>query len=340
MGKCKDLTEVTRGQVKILKETGKSYRFISKKLGISLSSVSKTLSRIEETKGYSSRKRSGHPRITSKQTDRVIHRYALMNPFASSSEIRSHLPINVTKPCSSTVRKRLANEFNLKTYRPARTPLFTSKNVKDRLAFCHRYSTWTAQDWCSVTFSDETTISQFHSNRPFVRRPKNRRFNPLYTIPTVRSTPTVMIWGAISASGPCGLHFVPEGETINGERYLKIIQEKIPSFMENRNTNIFQQDGAPPHRAKIVTSWLNAANIQTLQNWPGNSPDLNPIENCWVQVKKKVQEKLPGSIVDLRSAITEVWTREITANYCRKLVESMPRRIQACMRNKGKSTKY
>ena len=48
---------------------------------------------------------------------------------------------------------------------------------------------------------------------------------------------------------------------------------------------IFQQDSAPCQVASVVKKWLNSERIQLL-DWPGNSPNLNPIENLW-QIKEE-----------------------------------------------------
>jgi hypothetical protein len=67
---------------------------------------------------------------------------------------------------------------------------------------------------------------------------------------------------------------------MNGLRYLKLLHEKLDLFMGLHNTKHFLQDSAPCHKAKIVTAWFNARHHITLINRPGNSPDLNPIENA------------------------------------------------------------
>ena len=103
--------------------------------------------------------------------------------------------------------------------------------------------------------------------------------------------------------------------------------------------SVFMQDGAPCHRAKIVTQFLKAQTINIL-DWPGNSPDLNPIENLWTILKNKVSERQPTNAKMLEQAIKEVWVRDISSAYCQNLVESMPRRLEAVIKAKGGPTKY
>ena len=74
--------------------------------------------------------------------------------------------------------------------------------------------------------------------------------------------------------------------------------------------------------------------------FPGNSPDLNPIENLWAQMKDSVAEKQPSSAKALVSTIKEVWVKEISEGYCASLVDSMSRRLQAVIKVHGGHTKY
>ena len=96
--------------------------------------------------------------------------------------------------------------------------------------------------------------------------------------------------------------------------------------MEIQGCTIFQQDGAPAHKAKKVSVWLREHGI-TLLDWPGNSPDLNPIENLWVLMKKKMAEKNCSSIEELKSHLKTIWVTDISVELCQSLAMSMPPRI-------------
>ena len=103
----------------------------------------------------------------------------------SSVDIVSEL--NLTEKISArTVRHHLQIKLNPKAFKPAKKPLLSAKNLRDRLNFCKKYKTWTAEQWMKVLFSDEVKNVQFSGTKQFVRRPPNKRYNPKYTIQTVK----------------------------------------------------------------------------------------------------------------------------------------------------------
>ena len=101
---------------------------------------------------------------------------------------------------------------------------------------------------------------------------------------------------------------------------------------------IFQQDLAPAHTARSTKTWFDAHAI-TVLDWPANSPDLNPIENLWGIVKKKMRDTRPKNKEELTASIKHIWA-SITSRQCHRLIASMPRRIEAVIKAKGFPTKY
>ena len=133
---------------------------------------------------------------------------------------------------------------------------------------------------------------------------------------------------------------MPPDTTIAGNVYLQVLKEKLPPFMTVHSTSIFQHDGAPCHKTKTISEWLHSCGYDVLGPWPGNSPDLNVIENVWMTLKRLVAPQNPTSSDDLVKKLKEVWVSEISQSYCKKLVHSMPDRIADVLRNKGGHTKY
>jgi transposase len=332
-----ELSKEKRAQMMILHQQNYSHSKIAGILHISKSAVTKGIARAKQLGTLESRKRSGRPRITSATTDRVIHRLAAANPTWSSLQIA----VNSSLPASTrTIRRRLLKEFKLPSCRPAKKAMLSKKNIRDRLTFCRKYKDWTAQDWKKTMFSDESTFSQFASYIRHVRRPAKQRYNIRYVVPTVKQAPTVMVWASFSASGRGGIWFMPKNTTINAQVYLGILKEKLNTHMNILKCKVFQHDGAPCHRAAVVTNWLRQKHIEVLGPWPGSSPDLNPIENMWTMIKQKVAATNPTSEKSLIDAIKRVWTTAITPEYCAKLSDSMPARIAAVLGAKGHYSKY
>ena len=71
--------------------------------------------------------------------------------------------------------------------------------------------------------------------------------------------------------------------------------------------------------------------------WP--SPDLNPIEYLWRDLKIAVQRRSPFNLAELERICREEWEK-LPKYRCAKLVASYPRRLKAVIAAKGASTKY
>ncbi|CAF1603936.1 unnamed protein product [Didymodactylos carnosus] len=68
--------------------------------------------------------------------------------------------------------------------------------------------------------------------------------------------------------------------------------------------------------------------------WPATSSDLNPIQNLWDYIDKKLTHHRPSTAHEHETIIKNFWS-EIKPETCNRLAESMPRRLQSCIRVKG-----
>jgi transposase len=149
-----------------------------------------------------------------------------------------------------------------------------------------------------------------------------------------------MVWGCFSGQGGRGsLYFLPPKVTMNSDRYIVMLQDKLLVGMRQHKAKHFLQDGAPCHTSRKVMAFLKQNNISVM-DWPGNSPDLNPIENLWSILKAKLKKNHQiTSLPLLIQAIKQEWIAMPRAMMM-NLAHSMPKRIKLCMANGGQMTKY
>ena len=130
--------------------------------------------------------------------------------------------------------------------------------------------------------------------------------------------------------------------TIDAVGYVNMLQTYLEPFIDSVYPNgvTFQQDGAPSHRAQYTRDYFAIAGITDL-SWPPCSPDMNIIENCWRALSLAVYEgwRQYHSIDDLKETLVYEWEK-LSVDDIRKLVESMPRRVNAQLTSKGRTTKY
>ncbi len=101
---------------------------------------------------------------------------------------------------------------------------------------------------------------------------------------------------------------------------------------------VFQHDNDHKHTARGTKEWLRKKHFKVLE-WPSQSPDLNPIENLWRELKLCVTQRQPQNLKDLEKTCMEEWAR-IPAAVCANLVKNYRKRLASVIVNKGFCTKY
>ena len=240
-----------------------------------------------------------------------------------------------------TIQRCLKETLGFNVCVAASKPPLNDNMRTSRLDFCKEYGSMSQSHWCNVMFSDESMFRvQAPSNvgRTVRRMEGSDRLAPQFVRPKVRQRPGVMVWGCFSAKGPGNLYFMPEDVHMNHEVYKTVLQDyMIPAYKRLKCTR-FLQDRAPCHRSQHTTAFLKSLGIRVM-NWPGNSPDLNSIENVWSKMKYDLREMDCSTKKKLIENIKKVWNN-LPREYWVTLADSMPRRIQAVIDNQGGPTKY
>ncbi|KAI2652529.1 Transposable element Tc1 transposase [Labeo rohita] len=151
-------------------------------------------------------------------------------------------------------------EFGYSCRIPLVKPLLNHRQRQRRLTWTKQKKKWTAAQWSKVLFSDESKFFISSGNQgPRVWRKGGEAHSPSCFKSSVKFPQSLMIWGGMSSAGVGPLCFLKT-----------------------------KQDLAPAHTDKSINSWLSDNHVGVL-DCTANSPHLNPIENLWGIVKRKMR---------------------------------------------------
>ncbi|MBN3285256.1 TC1A transposase, partial [Polyodon spathula] len=258
--------------------------------------------------------RKGRPSKLSAQTRRRLVREATERPTITLKELQSSVAGSgvmvhqSTDVSTSTVQRRL-REAGLTGRIAAKKPLLRVQNKRRRLAWAKKHRNWTFEEWKSILWTEESKFEISGSNhRVFVRRREGERMSSACVVPTVKhGGGSVMVWGCFAGDRVGDLYQV-HGK-LNQHGCHSILQRHaIPSRLRLVGQFfILQQDNDPKHTSKLsIKVWMEDHQIKTL-SWPAQSPDLNPTENLWNVIKRKMDGHKPSNKAELFEFLRQEW---------------------------------
>ncbi|UYV65857.1 hypothetical protein LAZ67_3005721, partial [Cordylochernes scorpioides] len=318
----------TRGMVIGLKRAGWSIRQIAADTHLGASTVHRLWRRWLEQGNVAIYRNVGATRVTSARVDRRILRQAVAATQATCTAILQHVQDALDHSISTiTISRRLVAN-GLHSCRPLRRLPLTPPNRRQRLEWCRARSTWMTE-WHRVVFSDESRFClSSDSRRVRVWRRRGERSNPAAIVerPTVRQR-GIMVWGAIAYDSRSPLLRI-QG-TMTAQRYVDDVLRPVTlPYLQGVPNALYQQDNARPHIARISQQALQ--DVQMLP-WPPYSPDLSPIEHVWDIIGRRLHAlPQPRSEDELWQMVEREW-RAIPQDAIRTLIDSLPRRVAACI---------
>ncbi|KAK2577741.1 hypothetical protein KPH14_000741 [Odynerus spinipes] len=263
------LSDIEKQRIIDLKSCGKSQRQIASMINLSQS--------VRPTRFLSTVKR------------------AVLREISKTGTSSSKIVGRVNLKCdSSLVRKWVAHSGRSKYHKCLRKPALKKRHIDARLKFCEKFIQ-KRNMWKHVIWLDGFNY-YWHDLRK-ERRVMSRR---------AQGGGSVMIWAAFKKNCKSEIAFL--NGRLNATGYQNMLYDYLLPFITliEDDKTIFQQDNAPIHTASSTKKWFQEFGIELLP-WSALGPDLNPIENLWGILARKVydQEKPPiESIAELKKKNT------------------------------------
>lgn len=286
---------------------------------------------------HSHRGGNGRPTIGDDKQNQIEEMFQA-DPRRSLREVGAVVGVHHT-----TVWHFLRNKLKLYPYRLQIGQQLSETDKNNRVTFaqlCKERLQENPNFLKRIVFSDECIFSLKGAvNKHNCRIWGSQRPETVYESP--QSSPTLMVWCAISENEVIGPYFFDDG-SVTGDRYKRMLRYYLfPKLSNYPSDMIFQQDGAPPHYAIPVRQYLD----HKLPNrwmgrggpipWPARSPDLTPCDFfLWGYLKDQVFRELPQNIPDLKTKIRHA-VESITEETLQKVFKNIENRLSFVIRQNG-----
>lgn len=340
-GKKKEISIDLRNLMVRLHAKGKSCSEIAKDLGVCKSTVIYNINKQKICGSVKNLPRKGRPRKLTSRTVRGIKSTMMHDRFVSARKLAEQVRnTSGTQVHARTINRALQREGFVSRV-PRKLPTISAKNVQARLAYARKYINMPISYWNKALWTDESKFNVKRSDgRLRVWRKGSNSFEQGTIIRTYKhGNGSLMVWGCMAASGPGKLVFI-DGIMTKTE-YLAILKHNvIPSVRQLGlgDDFLFVQDNDPKHKAGEVMDYFDKKGWE-VQDHPAQSPDLNVIEHLWDEIDRRIDRSSVNNVQQLKIQIQNVWS-SIEPSVTQKLVESMPRRLQAVIDAKGHNTRY
>ncbi|CAF4891834.1 unnamed protein product, partial [Rotaria socialis] len=254
---------------------------IARQTKIPVLTVRYNLVKIKKEGGVEHRRGNGRPRKITLEDNRAIGQWIRRNNEITAQEIIEKLQANRNLTVSRWTVQRQLHRLGYENVLPRGTPMLTNEQKERRVqwALAHK-----DDDWNRTVFSDETSYQLFRNT--IHRWSKHAQEEKKEFQKTDKKS-----W--------CGVHSptkILRKHLLNGAR------KQFGSRWR------YQQDNDPKHTSKIAKQFLEKE-VPEMIDWPSNSPDINPIENMWSILKRRVEKQNPSNIDELDQFLHEEWQK-------------------------------
>ena len=149
----------------------------------------------------------------------------------------------------------------------------------------------------------------------------------------------VHVWAGLSMRGRTGI-CIFEG-IMKKELYIQILEQTLLPFIRDvyPEGHRFMADNDPKHTSGAAQQFLDEMGIVWWRT-PAESPDINPIENMWHELKEFLRREIkPTTKQELVNGIQKFW-RTVDVAKCRKYIRHLRKVIPKIVELQGAATGY
>ncbi|KAG2465422.1 TCB1 transposase, partial [Polypterus senegalus] len=338
--KSKELSVDLRDRIVSRHKSGEGYRKMAAALKVPMSTVASIICKWKKFETTRTLPRAVRPSKLSDRGRRALIREVIKNLMVTLSELQRS-SVERGEPSRRTTISAAIHQSGLYGRVARRKPLLGKRHMAAHLEFAKRHLKDPQTMRNKILWSDETKIELFGvTTRRHVWRKPGTAHHQANTIPTVKhGGGSIVLWGCFSVAGTGRLVRIKRKMT--AAMYRDILGENLlQSALDLRlgRQFILQQDNDPKHTARISKKWLQDKSVNVLE-WPSQSPDLNPIEHLWRDLKIAVHRRFSSNLMELERCCKEALVK-LAKDRCAKLVASYSKRLEAEIAAKGASTKY
>ncbi len=330
--RSEELPEELRDRIVARHRSGQGYKKISAALKVPKSTVASIILKWKTFGTTRTLPRAGRPAKLSYRGRRALVREVKKNPKITVAELQRCI-WEMGESCRKSTITAALHQLGLYGRVARRKPLLSARHMKARMEFAKKHLKVVTN---KILWSDETKIELFGLNsKRYVWRKPGTAHHLSNTVPTVKhGGGSIMLWGCFSAAGTGRLVAI-EGK-MNAAKYRDILDENLLQSAQDLRLGrrfTFQQDNDPKHTAKITKEWLHNNSVTVLE-WPSQSPDLNPIEHLWRDLKMAVHQRLPSNLTELERICKEEWQKDPQIQVW-KTCCIFPKKTHGCIKSKG-----
>lgn len=232
MGKRKELSLDIKNFIVDQYKKGKSLRNIGDLVNIKHSTVQYIVNKYKNKGSVENVPRTGRPKKVSRREVSLVIKEVTKNPRVTRAKLAEQVALTTGTIVHPKTIGRILHCGGYASRVPRKKPLISKKNQQLRLDFAKRYINKDEEFWKAVLFTDETKVNLFgNDGRGKVWRKKNTALDVNNLIPTVKhGGGSVMVWGAIAASGVGRLVFI-DG-VMDQHKYKRILEDNLKDSVD------------------------------------------------------------------------------------------------------------